>query len=231
MPLKLAPLFVLVAAACGGPVVQTVTAPPASTAQDGSADCARAGSNVAHVLDIDAEHAPALAAIVEHHCRADAWPAVAQKCVAAAADHAAALQCAYKHLTEEQHDLVVRDMRPLLPASPPGDHPDGPGDAPAVSQPGSQADIAERDAADAADLVAHGRYSDASAKLRDAAARVPEPRYFVDLCDSLAHEGKYGEALVACAAAGKLNPPAALQARITELTRRVTAAARTGKLP
>jgi hypothetical protein len=84
---------------------------------DPDAACAAAGRNIPVVLHLDAERARAIAAIVERHCRADAWPLEAQACVAAAVDHAAALKCADDHLTKAQHEMVVRDMRPVLDGS------------------------------------------------------------------------------------------------------------------
>src|SRR5579883_2826061 len=109
-------LVITAAAACAPPPPPPVAAQPAPP--DPAAGCAHAGVNVAAVLHLDADHAPAIAAVVEHHCRGDAWTPAAQACVAAAADHDAALKCAYEHLTEQQHDLVVKDMRPLLPTAP-----------------------------------------------------------------------------------------------------------------
>jgi hypothetical protein len=167
---------------------------PAPTPEAPDAQCARAGANIASVLHVDAEHMPALAAVVEHHCRADAWTPAAQACVVAAIDHAAALECAYEHLTEQQHDLVVRDMKVLLP--PPSNE-----SAVAPAEGGTQAEIAAREDTEGKQLMQSGRAADASARFRDAAARVPEPAYFFDLCSSLHDEGKFGEALTACNAA------------------------------
>jgi hypothetical protein len=202
---------------CGAPTPPTapVPAPPPT---DAFADCARAGSNVASVLHLDADHAPPIAAVVEHHCRADAWPAAAQTCVAAAVDHAAALKCAYEHLTEQQHDLVVADMRPLLPAPPAQP-------SPAHDPSDSQAAIASRDDVQGEAMLQAKRFAEASVLFRDAAARVPEARYFVDLCESLYGEGKFGEALTACNAAKDNGDTddGALRARRDKLADRIKA--------
>ncbi len=59
----------------------------------------------------------------------------------------------------------------------------------------SQADIANRENDEGKELMYASKYPDASAKFRDAVARVPEPKYFLNLCASLYQEGKFGEAL------------------------------------
>jgi hypothetical protein len=64
----------------------------------------------------------------------------------------------------------------------------------------SQADIASRLNRDGVELAKKQKFNDASAKLRDAIARLPEPKYFLNLCFTLYSEGKFGEALTACAA-------------------------------
>ena len=63
-----------------------------------------------------------------------------------------------------------------------------------------------------------GDYAGATGRFREAVARVPEPRYFYNLCASLFQEGKFGEALTACNAVGNNNPAAAIQRMADELT-------------
>ena len=62
-----------------------------------------------------------------------------------------------------------------------------------------------------------GKYAEASAKFRDAVARVPEPKYFFNLCTSLFQEGKFGEAMTACNAVRNNNPTPDLQAKADKL--------------
>jgi len=65
----------------------------------------------------------------------------------------------------------------------------------------SQAEIAARLNEEGKVLMYSDNYPEASAKFRDAVARVPEAKYFYNLCASLFKEGKFGEALTACNAA------------------------------
>ncbi len=206
-------LLALVVAACAPPPPPAV--PPAQPRSKPTVDCEPAGRNVAAVLHLDADHAPAIAAVVADHCHRDGWTVEAAACVSAAVDHDAALKCAYEHLTEQQHDLVVRDMRLLLPAPPAA--------APPAAAPegGSQAEIAAREDAEGKQLLAAGHAGDASAKFRDAAARVPEAAYFLDLCASLHAEGKFGEALSACSAVDRLSPDPATRSRAQQLAARI----------
>nr|HEX4317593.1 hypothetical protein [Kofleriaceae bacterium] len=74
-----------------------------------------------------------------------------------------------------------------------------------VAYADSQVDIATRENDDGKELMYAGNYTDASAKFRDAVARVPEPKYFFNLCTSLFQEGKFGEALTSCLSAAKAN--------------------------
>ena len=55
------------------------------------------------------------------------------------------------------------------------------------------------------------QFEAASAKFRNAAARVPEPAYFINACISMFREGKLGEALTACEAAEKSSSATAQQ--------------------
>ena len=62
----------------------------------------------------------------------------------------------------------------------------------------SQADIAAKLNEEGKAFMYADKYPEASAKFRDAVARVPEAKYFYNLCASLYKEGKFGEALTAC---------------------------------
>lgn len=66
----------------------------------------------------------------------------------------------------------------------------------------SQAEIAAKLNEEGKAFMYADKYPEASAKFRDAVARVPEAKYFYNLCASLYKEGKFGEALTACNAAG-----------------------------
>lgn len=81
----------------------------------------------------------------------------------------------------------------------------------------SQPEIASKDNEEGKELMFAGNYKDASAKFRDAAARVPEAKYFFNLCTSLYQEGKFGEALTACNSAEKNNPDDSLKGKISKL--------------
>ncbi|HEU0034072.1 MAG TPA: hypothetical protein VFQ53_25770 [Kofleriaceae bacterium] len=69
----------------------------------------------------------------------------------------------------------------------------------------SQAEIASNLNEEGKQLMYGQKYAEASAKFREAVARVPEAKYFFNLCLSLYQEGKFGEALTACDAVHKNN--------------------------
>ncbi|MDB4963813.1 MAG: hypothetical protein JWP01_3812 [Myxococcales bacterium] len=91
--------------------------------------------------------------------------------------------------------------------------------APASAQ--SQADLASNLNDEGKELMYAGKYAEASAKFRDAVARVPEPKYFFNLCTSNFQQGKFDEAITACNAADKHSPTPELAAKITKLTDRI----------
>ncbi len=65
---------------------------------------------------------------------------------------------------------------------------------------GTQAQIAAKLSKEGVELMYAQKYSEASARFREAVARVPEPKYFFNLCTSLFQEGKLVEAKTACTA-------------------------------
>ena len=85
----------------------------------------------------------------------------------------------------------------------------------------SQSDIAARVNAEGEKLLAAKRFADASGKFREACARVPLPRYFYNLCESLDDEGKFSEALTACQASLQNDPPAELAAKARSLIAKI----------
>ncbi len=91
------------------------------------------------------------------------------------------------------------------------------------AHPETSADVAARENTEGRDLMYAGKYADASAKFRDAAARVPGPLYLYNLCASLFQEGRFGDALAACDSAGKANADDALKAKIDKMAARIHA--------
>jgi hypothetical protein len=83
-----------------------------------------------------------------------------------------------------------------------------------------QAEIAARLNEEGKDLMFANKYAEATAKFRDAVARVPEPKYFFNLCTSLYQEGKFGEALTACNAGDK-NADDKLKGKIGKLSDKI----------
>lgn len=95
--------------------------------------------------------------------------------------------------------------------------------SPAFAQ--SQQELAERDNEEGKELMYANRYAEATAKFRSAVARVPEGKYFFNLCTSLFQEGKFGEALTACNAVSNTNVSPELRAKTDKLTGRIKAEA------
>jgi hypothetical protein len=91
----------------------------------------------------------------------------------------------------------------------------------------SQAEIAARENEEGKELMFGTKYADASAKFRDAVARVPEAKYFFNLCTSLYQEGKFGEALTACNSVDKNNPDDKLKGKNAKLTDKIRTEAKT----
>ncbi len=91
----------------------------------------------------------------------------------------------------------------------------------------TQAELAAKLNEDGKELMYSNKYTEASAKFREAVARVPEAKYFFNLCTSLFQEGKFSEALTACQAVDKNKPSAELQTKATKLTGRIQAEATT----
>ena len=64
-------------------------------------------------------------------------------------------------------------------------------------------------------------YAGATAKFQDAVARVPEAKYFFNLCTSLYQEGKFGFAITACQSVDKNNPDDKLKTKTGKLIDRI----------
>ncbi len=91
----------------------------------------------------------------------------------------------------------------------------------AVAYAESQADIASKLNDEGKDAMYAQNFAQASAKFREAVARVPEPKYFFNLCTSLFQEGKFDEAVTACNAVGNNKPAPDLQAKTDKLVGRI----------
>ncbi|MEO8705878.1 MAG: hypothetical protein ABI867_37955 [Kofleriaceae bacterium] len=85
----------------------------------------------------------------------------------------------------------------------------------------SQAEIASRLNDEGKEAMYGNNYAEATAKFRQAIARVPEPKYFFNLCTSLFQEGKFGEAVAACEAVDKNNPTPDLTSKTAKLEGRI----------
>jgi hypothetical protein len=95
-----------------------------------------------------------------------------------------------------------------------------------------QKDIAENLNEEGKALMFKNKYAEATGKFRQAIARLPgEPKYYLNLCTSLYHEGKFGEALTACNAVGTNNPSAEQKEKVTKLTTRIKDEAKSQGIP
>ncbi len=96
----------------------------------------------------------------------------------------------------------------------------------------SQTEIAEKYNKEGRQLLFENKYSEATAKFRQAIARTPgEPKYFLNLCVSLFYEGKFGEALTACNAVGNNNPSDTQRAQAEQLTEKINKEAKAQGVP
>jgi tetratricopeptide (TPR) repeat protein len=96
---------------------------------------------------------------------------------------------------------------------------------------GGQAAIAAKANDEGVKLVYAQKFAEASMKFRDAAARVPEPKYFFNLCTSLFQEGKFNDALTSCAASKQNNPSAALAEKLDRMIKRIRDEAKAQNVP
>ncbi len=85
----------------------------------------------------------------------------------------------------------------------------------------SQAEIAAKLNEEGKEAMFANNFANASAKFRQAVARVPEAKYFVNLCNSLYHEGKFSEALTACAAVSNNSPTPDQRGKADKLVGRI----------
>jgi hypothetical protein len=92
--------------------------------------------------------------------------------------------------------------------------------APAFAQ--TQAEIANRLNDEGKQELIAKNWPQASAKFREAVARVPEAKYFMNLCVSLSMEGKLGEALTACDAVEKNSPTPEQREKAQKMAAKIT---------
>ena len=100
-------------------------------------------------------------------------------------------------------------MEPAEPLAPPSG-PIPPTESVTASRSGSsQAELAARLNEQGRAAITAGDFDRAASKFREAVARVPEPKYFFNLCIALFQRGSYDEALTACnavAPSGAIEP-------------------------
>src|SRR5579863_6966066 len=92
-----------------------------------------------------------------------------------------------------------------------------------VARAQTQAEIAARENDEGKQLMFADppKYAEASAKFQDAVARVPEAKYFFNLCTSRYQEGKFGQALTACNAVEKNGATDELKGKTLKLVQRI----------
>jgi hypothetical protein len=90
-----------------------------------------------------------------------------------------------------------------------------------------QAEIAAQLNEEGKNLMFAQKYAEASAKFADAVARVPEAKYFFNLCMSRYQEGKFGEALTACNSVEKNGADDSLKGKAAKLTDKIKDTAKT----
>jgi hypothetical protein len=94
----------------------------------------------------------------------------------------------------------------------------------------SQAEIAAKLNEEGKELMFGNKFAEASKKFQEAVARVPEAKYFVNLCLARFQEGKFDEALTACNAANLHEPPEAVKAKADKLIAKINEAAKSQNL-
>ncbi|HEX8110759.1 MAG TPA: hypothetical protein VF516_23670 [Kofleriaceae bacterium] len=85
----------------------------------------------------------------------------------------------------------------------------------------SQAELAAKANEEGKELMYADKYAEAAKKFQEAVARVPEAKYFVNLCTARLQEGKLDEALTACNAVDLNNPTPDQKDRAAKLIERI----------
>jgi len=90
----------------------------------------------------------------------------------------------------------------------------------------SQADIAAKLNEDGKELMYGNKFAEAAKKFQEAVARVPEAKYFLNLCLARFQEGKFDEALTACNAVALNNPSDAVKTKADKVIVKINDTAR-----
>jgi tetratricopeptide (TPR) repeat protein len=85
----------------------------------------------------------------------------------------------------------------------------------------SQAELAAKANEEGKELMYADKFAEAAKKFQEAVARVPEAKYFVNLCTARLQEGKLDEALTACNAVDLNNPSPDQKDRAGKLVERI----------
>lgn len=94
----------------------------------------------------------------------------------------------------------------------------------------SQAEIAAKLNDEGKELMYGNKFAEASKKFQEAVARVPEAKYFINLCLARFQEGKFDEALTACNAVELNNPTEDVKAKAEKLIGKIKEAAKAQNL-
>jgi len=89
------------------------------------------------------------------------------------------------------------------------------------AQAQSQAEIASKLNEEGKELMYADKYAEAAKKFQEAVARVPEAKYFINLCTARLQEGKLDEALTACNAVDLNNPSPDQKSRTEKLVAKI----------
>jgi serine/threonine protein kinase len=85
----------------------------------------------------------------------------------------------------------------------------------------SQAELAARFNEEGKELMYKDEYAEAAKKFQEAVARVPEAKYFINLCTARLQEGKLDEALTACSFVALNNPNPDQESRAKTMIMRI----------
>jgi hypothetical protein len=94
----------------------------------------------------------------------------------------------------------------------------------------SQAEIAAKLNEEGKELMFGNKFAEAAKKFQEAVARVPEAKYFMNLCLARFQEGKFDEALTACNAVELNNPTEAVKDKAEKLIGKINEAAKAQNL-
>src|SRR6188474_2808559 len=90
----------------------------------------------------------------------------------------------------------------------------------------SQAEIAAKLNEEGKELMYGNKFAEAAKKFQEAVARVPEAKYFLNLCLARFQEGKFDEALTACNAVELNNPSETTKSKAEKTIAKINETAR-----